>query len=216
MPQMGGRRYTGGAAIAAGGFGCVFRPALHCKAGSPEAAFYDAKNVSKLMKKRDADEEMEEIDKVMPVLKLIPNAERYFMGVGDASRVYSCEPAPLSDADMRRYSICRPLIRRGFDAQNVNSKLSGLRIINQSDGGLELNVAWGVANHAGTDPGAAAMVLDTYGFRAINSSLQRLLVHGVVPLNKLGVLFASATIHIGVAVSMAITTQMPLLYSIVS
>lgn len=188
MPQIVGRQHRGGAAIAAGGFGCVFRPSLRCKAGSAEADFYDPHQVSKLMKKQDANEEIAEIMRVMPVLRLIPNADRYFMGVGAAGGFYACEPAPLTAIDKIQYDKCRPLIRRGFTAKNINNKLSNLRTINQSYGGLELNVAWGLANHAGTDPGAASMVFDTHGFKAINSSLQRLLVHAIVPLNMLGVL----------------------------
>jgi len=188
MPRRTARVKRGGAAIAAGGFGCVFRPALRCKAGSPDEAFYDPTDVSKLMAKRDAEEEIKEISKVVPVLRLIPDAARYFMGVGAAGGFYACEPAPLTAADKLRYDTCRPLIRRGFTAENINTKLAALRTINQTDGGLELNKAWGIANHAGTDSWAAAMLDSTTGFHAINASLQRLLVHGVVPLNKLGVL----------------------------
>ena len=184
----GTRKRRGGAAIAAGGFGCVFRPALRCKAGTHEASLYRRADVSKLMRKHDAEEEMREVARVVPVLRLIPNAARYFMGIGSAGTFYSCEPAPLTERDKLHYRICRPLRKHDYTAQNVNDKLSDLRVINQTDGGMELNVAWGVANHAGTGPGAAAMAHATRGFHAINASLQRLLVHGVVPLNKLGVL----------------------------
>ena len=87
--------------------------------------------------------EIAEIMRVMPVLRLIPNADRYFMGVGAAGGFYACEPAPLTAIDKIQYDKCRPLIRRGFTAKNINNKLSNLRTINQSYGGLELNVAWG-------------------------------------------------------------------------
>ena len=78
----------------------------------------------------------------------------------------------------------------GITAKNVNSKLDQLRIINQPHGGMELEVAWGVANHAGTESGAAAMAHYTPGFRAINDALRRLLVGGIVPMNKKGLLQA--------------------------
>ena len=181
-------RKRGGAAIAAGGFGCVFRPALRCQPGSPASSKYKASDVSKLMARRDANEEMQELGRVMPVLALIPNADKYFVGVGGNQNFYACTPAPLTTEDRVHYSRCRPLIRRGYTVDTINDKLEGLRVINQSDGGIEVNEAWGYANHAGHGHGAAAMADFTNGFKALNAGLMQLLVHGVVPLNRMGVL----------------------------
>lgn len=187
MPSGTRRKKKGGAAIAAGGYGCVFRPALRCSSGR-YLERYKPTDVSKLMARRDAREEMQELGRVMPVLSLIPDAGKYFLGVGEGQNFYACTPAPLTPEDKLHYSTCRPLIRRGYTVENINDQLDSLTVINQSDGGIEVNEAWGYANHAGHGHEAAAMVDYTNGFKAINAGLMQLLVHGVVPLNRLGVL----------------------------
>ena len=64
----------GGKAIASGGYGCVFYPALKCK---NEKERYDG--VSKLLKRKDAHEEYEEKERIMPSLSSIPNYKDYIL-----------------------------------------------------------------------------------------------------------------------------------------
>ena len=52
-----------GEAIAAGGFGCVFKPALKCEGKTTRTP-----GISKMLIKRYAREEMEEIDKIKPII----------------------------------------------------------------------------------------------------------------------------------------------------
>ena len=62
-----------GEAIAAGGFGCVFKPAIRCKNSTTRKD-----GVSKLLLNKDANDEMSEIRKVNPYLSKIKNFEKLF------------------------------------------------------------------------------------------------------------------------------------------
>ena len=68
---------TGGAAIAAGGFGCVFYPALRCSTerGNNKETLYRDDNesyVSKVLERRDAREEFDAGKKIYMALKSVP------------------------------------------------------------------------------------------------------------------------------------------------
>ena len=62
------RSKKAGKAIAAGTFGCVFKPPIKCVDGRKG---YE-KGVSKLLTNKNAEEEMQVINNVMPVLSEIP------------------------------------------------------------------------------------------------------------------------------------------------
>ena len=70
------RGQKAGQAIAAGGYGCVFKPPLKCKDPS---VYYDPTGVSKLMMVEDANDEMNEVRRIQPIVNSIPNNENYFL-----------------------------------------------------------------------------------------------------------------------------------------
>ena len=108
------RSKLGGEAIAAGGFGCVFKPALKCK-GKPRGS-----GVSKLLITRYAESEIRELNRVAVILKKIPNYENYFVGV-DATM---CDLDPLVATDKVNFDKkCTNLTKRGINESNVNSNL---------------------------------------------------------------------------------------------
>ena len=68
----------GGEAIAAGSYGCVFRPPLRCNTGEEP----NRTHISKLMYNNETViKEKEEMDKVKEIIKTIPNNEKYFSRV---------------------------------------------------------------------------------------------------------------------------------------
>ena len=54
------KKYVGGEVIAAGGFGCIFKPQLMCE----NTKKYDKEGISKLMTIKNAQQEMIEINKI--------------------------------------------------------------------------------------------------------------------------------------------------------
>jgi len=161
-----------GEAIAAGGFGCVFKPPIHCRQGSTNQ--YDANGISKLMIGRHVTAEMVEIKRVKPFINKIPHKEHYFLVDG----ISSCNPDRLSSSDKRMFDEkCRNLTEKGINARNVNTKLKTLGMINIPYGGVDLDKYWGKW-WATTPPDLTRKL-----FAATNNSLIRLLKFGIVPLN---------------------------------
>lgn len=80
----------GGKAIASGGYGCVFYPALKCKNQENRTS-----GISKLLKKSAAIEEFEEAKKILPILQKIPNYKNKILLPDDI-----CNPSPLESSDM--------------------------------------------------------------------------------------------------------------------
>lgn len=139
LKQTGGgtENHVGGLPIAAGGFGCVFDPALKCKTESPSKP-YDPSKVSKLMIKHNAKDELAELMKFAPILKQIPNSEKYFI-----LDVTSCTPGIPSSADLKHFDLkCRnfknkPEFREA--TMKKQSTLNKLVILNMTNGGVDLD-----------------------------------------------------------------------------
>ena len=66
---------TGGKVIASGGFGCVFSPALKCKGEKTRGT----NRISKLLTKKHALSEYNEIKEFKKKLDKIPNYQNYFL-----------------------------------------------------------------------------------------------------------------------------------------
>ncbi len=165
----------GGDAIAAGGFGCVFRPPIRCKDSSIP---YNSNGVSKLMFKRDTFDEMDEIYKVIPFIDTIPNNEDYFL----LNNISSCEAGPLSDSDKVSFDDkCHHLKEAGYSKKNINTKINELALINIPYGGIELGNFWKTLDGASNDT-----VRNLFG--STNTSVVKLLKGGIKPLNDGGFL----------------------------
>jgi serine/threonine protein kinase len=158
----------GGEAIAAGGFGCVFRPALKCEGVTTRTS-----GVSKLMLKRYAEEEYNEIQRILPIIEEIPNNENYFIAKG----VSKCKPDALTDSDLKNFDKkCSNLIRRFINENTVNvpENLVKLNILNTIDGGVDVA-------HYISNPG-----FNIDRFNTMNESLLKLLKFGIIPMNEKG------------------------------
>ena len=114
----------GGKAIASGGYGCVFYPALKCKNQENRTT-----GISKLLKKNAAIEEFEEAKKILPILQKIPNYKNKILLPHDI-----CDPSPLESSDMdnleEKCSKFSGPIKRGAKSY---------RILNMDFGGPDLD-----------------------------------------------------------------------------
>lgn len=159
------RSRKGGKAIAAGGFGCVFKPALKCK-GKPRGT-----GITKVLIKKYAQDEINELSKVATTLRRIPNKDNYFLGV-DATM---CDLDTLDDNDKIDFDAkCTNLSSYRINSSNINSKLSIVAGIDLPYGGLDI-YKFLIANR-----------LTPEIFVRLNNSLIELLEKGIIPMNKLG------------------------------
>lgn len=170
----------GGKAIAAGGFGCVFKPALSCKNHAD-----NVKNgISKLMTKGNMEDEVSEYLRVKKHIEQIPQNTNYFI-VND---VKSCsEPLPLSKNDLINFDkTCSNLTRKGFKTSNINNNLKKLGIINMPYGGVDVDEFWKVSwlpeDFSRVNKSHQKDAYDT--FTKTNNALVMLLKHAIIPLNK--------------------------------
>lgn len=155
----------GGAAIAAGGFGCVFKPALKCK-NEP----FRQDGVSKVLTTKYANAEMNEIYKIKSIIKKIPNYNDYFIGL-DATM---CELDKLTPHDMVNLDTkCENLTKKNIFASTINYELDKVKSINLPYGGLEMLT---FLNEKKLTPET---------FIKTNNALIKLLKNGVDPMNKL-------------------------------
>lgn len=162
----------GGEAIASGSYGCVFSPALTC---ANRDVPYIANNVSKLMMNEDAQEELKEINKITQYISDIPNHDKYFL----ASNVSKCTPSKLPDNLLTNFdSVCGNFKLFNIDSKNVNENLHKLTVINYKNGGLDIEkYMYNLFKNNSIKK----------EFVQVNNALIRLLLHGIVPLNRKGV-----------------------------
>jgi hypothetical protein len=154
----------GGQVIASGGFGCVFYPSLKCE----NQDFTNNNTISKLMTTKHAQDEYTQINKYKNILKVIPNYEKYFL----LNDFVLCKPDKLTKLDLNGYNKkCKPLKKKGITYQNINKSLDKVLTINMPNGGINIKTFM------------------KYYFLSskLNNTLIDLLVHGIVPMNKLNV-----------------------------
>lgn len=172
----------GGEAIASGGFGCVFKPALRCKNGARPK-----NKVTKLMSTRHAIKEYEFIQSVKSQLKSIPNYDDYFL-VDDFEL---CEPAPLTSEDSKNFEEKCSALKKTSKKSNskksnkksknksrskmsvdyLKTHLDDVRALNMPDGGVDLETFL-KTNHSKKD------------IISINNALIDLLLNGIALMNK--------------------------------
>ena len=158
------RRKQGGKVIGSGGYGCVFRPALRCKGTRKRAS----NTISKLMLNKHVNREYTEITKYLPILQKIPNYKDYFIIEG----ANICQPARLTRSDLMNLDAkCKPLRKKEIYAKNINQNLDKLSSLNLQDGGVELGT------YIYSD-------LSLDGMKDLNTRMIKLLVNGILPMNK--------------------------------
>ena len=161
-------KLKGGSVVGAGGYGCVFRPALICKND-------DTKRkkglVSKLMIKKHAKKEIEISSKFEKILSVIPNYKDYFIFPEKI-----CNPDDLIDEDKINFTLkCNTLMRKKITVDNINKKLDSLKIIQMQDGGMDLDVF--LRNSR----------INMEIFSKMNASLEKLLANAILPMNAMNV-----------------------------
>jgi len=165
----------GGKAIGAGGFGCVFYPALKC-----ENTKKRSKNkISKLLDIEHANQEYEEIILITHFLKNIPNYSHFFL-IDD---VELCKPHNITSKDLigvneKCNDIIESITKSKESSSNVdkaetlNKELYKYKIINMKYGGITIG-----------------QYVDKYIISDITitllKSLSNLLLNGIIPMNKL-------------------------------
>ena len=159
----------GGKVIASGGFGCIFNPALKCKNKDKR----QEDSITKLMKKKHTKREYDSIMKFKKLLDGIPNYSNYFLIDGFST----CDPDTLNKEDLENFNKkCSALKKMDLTEKNVNSSLDKLTALNMPYGGVD------VGNYI------ESVKLDFGKMVTLNNSLINLLVNGIVPMNKTGVL----------------------------
>jgi hypothetical protein len=161
---------SGGRAIDAGTYGCVFSPAIKCaKSTQP----YNNNNISKLMFNEDIYPELYEMSKVKKIIKTIPNSENYFI----ISDTYACKPGKLSQEDLTNFDEnCKRFSKRGITSSNVNTQLNNFAMIVMPNGGLNIEKF--------TIELTKLRKKDMYrNFIIMNEALIRLLLNGILPIN---------------------------------
>ena len=158
----------GGKVLASGGFGCIFRPALKCQKEETGSA----NGVSKLMKKKYAVKEYNEIVKYLPELEKIPNYQNYFLIDGFSI----CDPQPLNSEDLQNFNKkCKALTKHGYTMKNVNKNLKKLNVLSMPYGGINV------------DKFIESINLEYTKMHSLNQSLKMLLKNGIIPMNQKGI-----------------------------
>jgi hypothetical protein len=171
-----GDKTVAGRAIASGGFGCVFSPELKCadKEDSHLTAYERHKRVSKVMMKRNAIEEYEEIQTIRKKLSNIPNYSKYFLVDGFTL----CKIKGFSKLDLLNFRKgCRALKRDNIDETNINNPeiLDQLLALNMINGGISVDEY--IEKH----------IRNGITLKKMNDSLIDLLLNGIIPMNNTGV-----------------------------
>ncbi len=157
------RSKKGGEVIGAGGYGCIFSPALRCLGSNERKG-----DISKLLEKNDANDEWNELKNVKNIVKNIPNYNNYFL----VNNIFKCQPNTITENDLKNVIICENALGSiGISTTEINKNLDKLEIINMPYGGIDL---------------LKIITENKELFTTLNNILLELLVKGILPMNKLG------------------------------
>ena len=164
--------YKGGKVIASGGFGCIFDTALQCQDKNNDILYKNTSNkISKLMTNKHAKDEFSQIQKYNTILSTIPNYENYFL----INKFKLCKPTKLTTSDLKGYNKkCKALKKKDITTKNINNSLDKLMAINMPNGGIDVEIF-------------VEKYFVSSNLIRLNNSLIKLLVNGIVPMNKLNV-----------------------------
>jgi len=154
----------GGKALASGGYGCVFTPALKCD-GSKKR---EINKISKLMTDRHATEEYEEIISIKEKVDSIKNYKDYFL----LHDITLCRPSKLQKTDLKEFTEkCTALPKDDITKTNINSKLDKLMALNIPNGGLPIDDY--IYENGSFDK-----------LYILHDSMMKLLKKGILPMNE--------------------------------
>jgi len=159
-------KLRGGKAIASGGFGCIFKPALKCKTRKHKAVDV---GITKLMKIKHARAEFKEIQLLKKQLMNIPDYGKYFLLDGFSL----CEPKSLTRDDLENFDKkCKAMKKINITASNVNDSLDKLRALNMPYGGID------IGDYIKKER------MNYKKMHELNTSLLHLLKNGILPMNE--------------------------------
>ena len=125
------REMFGGSVIASGGFGCIFKPSIKCS-----NTFSKDDSISKLMLKKYAKHEYNEIQKYKKLLRSIPNYADYFLVEGFSL----CKPQELDKQDLTDFNEkCSALTKKNYSESTVNKQIDDLMSLNMPYGGIDID-----------------------------------------------------------------------------
>lgn len=160
------RRRKGGRVVASGSYGCVFHPALRCHSKKTRSK----NKITKLMMRKDAEEEYKLSQKILRRIKHIKNYKNYFM-VDDFTM---CTPGKLSGNDLEEFDErCNALTREYITKENINEPrtLDKILALNMPNGGVSID-KYLREYHSYDD------------YIELNNKLIDLLVNGIVKMNE--------------------------------
>jgi hypothetical protein len=163
-------KMDGGKVIGSGTYGCVFKPPLMCEDDTERPKNY----ISKVMNRRNAEEEDREIKRILDLVKHIPNHEDYYM----VSGVKICKPKQPESEDLRDYNDkCYALLRKNIYVLKFRDEIDkgNILMLQIPDGGASID-----------DLFREKLTIDE--FTNINKAMIRLLNDGIGPLNESNIL----------------------------
>ena len=153
----------GGRVIASGGFGCVFSPSLKCKGKRREK-----NKISKVMTKKHAIAEYNEIINIRKKLNKIPNYSNFFL----VDNFDICELEKIPSRDLENFKKkCSALPKDDIDKNSINDSLNKIMALNMPNGGIPVD----------------DYIYDNGSFEkliSLNKSLINLLNNGIIPMNR--------------------------------
>ena len=164
-----------GKAIGVGSYGCVFKPNLPCK--DRELTY---SGISKLMMKNEAKKEYEIVDRIMSIIESIDDNPNYFIP-NSKEKFVLCDLGNYTKNDLDNSKICSNFTGKKLRSDNhlmqlIDNNKDKIAILQQSDGGIDLNNTIINFNPYFSD------------FTNINNLLIRLIENGIVPMNRKGLL----------------------------
>ncbi len=177
------RQSDGGEAIASGGYGCVFRPAIACKGeANPRPD-----SISKLMLKDKAKEEMEEIEEALELVKGIPNYSKYFA----LTNYHMCVPGKITKEDEKSF-IEQCISPIGVTSNEVKKHPSDYRLVVSPDLGTDLSKSLkSMFTRARDDkPGSAGYQDLIRNLINLNNTSYDFLKNGIAKMAKVGLYHA--------------------------
>lgn len=158
------REMFGGSVIASGGFGCIFKPSIKC---SNTSSKHDS--ISKLMLKKYAKHEYNEIQKYKKLLRSIPNYADYFLVEGFSL----CKPQELDKQDLTDFNEkCSALTKKNYSESTVNKQIDDLMSLNMPYGGIDI------------DEFIEKTDFSISKLKLLNQTLIQLLKKGILPMNQ--------------------------------
>lgn len=189
---MNGAQMIGGVPIYPGGYSCVFKPQLKCKTKKIKKRnknniinrSHSTRNrnqgISKLLFKKYAEIEVQNIKKFQHALRKIPKSHKYFL----FSKTTSCPPAKISKHDLEGFDeMCTNFTSHDVTESNINSPstIHNLKLINMPDAGISVN-EWLFPISVDKTK------ITPLRIKTFNNIISKLILNAIVPMNRQGVI----------------------------